>query len=217
MHHYLEGPAEVPAPDGAPSAPWENPFADDWSRKHPGRVPCLHRLNPWVVENVDTKEEIQQEFLKRLERDGVAREDNLSISGNGNKGNGNGKGRGAVGSGIGAATPNNVVQVHRQRVRENIAGKVGGERERERERGKENHQRARGSRGEEEDGEESYPTRAGRHTHSRQNSGQARSRSRSLLQHAWQVVSTTDPLLNSDEEMLDDAEHVRCEYKTFLT
>jgi len=35
---------------------------------------------------------------------------------------------------------------------------------------------------------------------------------RNLLQYAWQVVSTTDPLLDSDDEMADDAEHVRRDY-----
>ena len=29
---------------------------------------------------------------------------------------------------------------------------------------------------------------------------------------AWQVVSTTDPLIDSDDEMADDAEHVRRDY-----
>lgn len=65
MHHYLEGP----------SSTTPNPFADEYARANPGRVPWLHRLEPGAVENVDTKEELQwgrtmsarrEEFLKRL-------------------------------------------------------------------------------------------------------------------------------------------------------
>lgn len=33
---------------------------------------------------------------------------------------------------------------------------------------------------------------------------------------ACQVVSTTDPLVDSDEEMLDDTEHVRHDYSALF-
>ncbi|KAF7982037.1 hypothetical protein HWV62_30300 [Athelia sp. TMB] len=62
-----------------------------------------------------------------------------------------------------------------------------------------------------------YPPTRPRHTHSRHNSGHSVSAPRrSLLQHAWQVVSTTDPLLDSDEEMLDETELVRQDYQQRL-
>jgi hypothetical protein len=49
MFHYLEGPDQP------------NPYDDDYSRQHPGKVPWLRRLSEEVMaqENVDTPEEIE--------------------------------------------------------------------------------------------------------------------------------------------------------------
>lgn len=49
MFHYLEGPDQP------------NPYDDDYSRQHPGKVPWLRRLSEEMMaqENVDTPEEIE--------------------------------------------------------------------------------------------------------------------------------------------------------------
>src|SRR5260221_3592332 len=49
IFHYHEGP----------SLP--NPFADDYARRHPNKVPWLHRLSPeeQLRENIDLPEEIE--------------------------------------------------------------------------------------------------------------------------------------------------------------
>jgi Ino eighty subunit 1 len=49
MFHYLEGPDQP------------NPYDDDYSRQHPGKVPWLRRLSEEAMaqENVDTPDEIE--------------------------------------------------------------------------------------------------------------------------------------------------------------
>jgi Ino eighty subunit 1 len=59
MFHYLEGP-DLP-----------NPFEDEYSRQHPGKVPWLHRINETEMqgENIDTEEEIQWGITMSGQRD----------------------------------------------------------------------------------------------------------------------------------------------------
>lgn len=59
MFHYLESPEEP------------NPFDDEYSRKNPGKVPWLHRINEdeMLNENVDTPEEIRWGHTMSAQRD----------------------------------------------------------------------------------------------------------------------------------------------------
>jgi len=57
-----------------------------------------------------------------------------------------------------------------------------------------------------------YAARPARTRRSHSGSAGIQGEQRTLLQHAWQVVSTTDPLIDSDEDLADDAEHVRRDY-----
>lgn len=59
MFHYLEGP-NIP-----------NPFDDEYSRKHTGKVPWLHRINETEMrrENVDTPDEVQWGIMMSAQRD----------------------------------------------------------------------------------------------------------------------------------------------------
>ncbi|EJC98709.1 uncharacterized protein FOMMEDRAFT_161538 [Fomitiporia mediterranea MF3/22] len=74
VYHYLEDPTS--SPSGGPST---NPFADEYSEKNPGKVPLLPRLSPEEMrgENIDPPEEIEwgnkmcalrTSFLQRLVR-----------------------------------------------------------------------------------------------------------------------------------------------------
>jgi Ino eighty subunit 1 len=59
MFHYLEGP-DLP-----------NPYDDEYSHQHHGKVPWLHRINDAEMqrENVDTEDEIQWGIMMSGQRD----------------------------------------------------------------------------------------------------------------------------------------------------
>jgi len=57
-----------------------------------------------------------------------------------------------------------------------------------------------------------YPSRPTRSRRSHSGPSVPQAERRNLLQHAWQVVSAADPLIDSDEEMVDDLQHVRRDY-----
>ncbi|OAX44814.1 hypothetical protein K503DRAFT_852379 [Rhizopogon vinicolor AM-OR11-026] len=157
MFHYLEGPEQP------------NPYDDDYSRQHPGKVPWLRRLSEEAMEqeNVDTPEEIEwgksmsemrniflQKLVKSFDKEKKAK--------------------------AAAST---------SKVAEPISGRL------------------RPLRSQQE-GAKPYihylpPDRAPQLTHSE-------TCSNACPADAWQVVTSTDPLVDSDEELHD--EHVRLDY-----
>ena len=74
VYHYLEDPSSSISSPGSVST---NPFADDHSREHLGRVPELPRYTPEQMrtkrENVDTKEELDVGARMCEERHGYLR------------------------------------------------------------------------------------------------------------------------------------------------
>jgi Ino eighty subunit 1 len=183
MFHYLEGPDKP------------NPYDDDYSRDNPGKVPWLHRINDADMqrENVDTPEEIQWGNMMSTQRDTFLQRLMSSID--------------AEKKAKPTATVNPTKEVNYHRLRQRHM--PNGEREKPflhyvpptREQ-----QSQAGS-----DRRRVYaPRPRARRSHSGPTA--AYGEQRTLLQHAWQVVSVTDPLIDSDEELAEDAEHVRRDY-----
>ncbi|KAJ8596536.1 hypothetical protein M405DRAFT_153221 [Rhizopogon salebrosus TDB-379] len=171
MFHYLEGPDQP------------NPYDDDYSRQHPGKVPWLRRLSEEAMaqENVDTPDEIEwgksmseirNIFLQKLVKS-IDKEKRAKAAASASK------------------------------VAEPISGRLRPLRSQQ-----------EGTR------DKPYihylpPDRAPQLTHSvsadhRLSYNGFNIPHRDMLQHAWQVVTSTDPLADSDDELHD--EHVRLDY-----
>ncbi|KAL4069496.1 hypothetical protein J3A83DRAFT_4095644 [Scleroderma citrinum] len=161
-----------------------NPYDDDYSRQNRGKVPYLRRLSDaeMVAENVDTNEEIEWGKVMSAQR-------NLFLQRLVNSLENDKKAKNVQPStrGIFVADSSH----HRPRQTRHSGD---------------------GTR------EKPYihylpPQRSTQAAHSvevRPGGDSSREPQRSMLQHAWQVITTTDPLADSDEELMDM--HTRADY-----
>ncbi|KAH7915342.1 hypothetical protein BJ138DRAFT_1109720 [Hygrophoropsis aurantiaca] len=177
IFHYLEGPGQP------------NPYDDDYSRQHPGKVPWLRRLTDpeMKLENVDSQDEIKwgkamssqrNAFLQKLVSSLENEKKGKTVSSTPLK---------AV-----AAEPSNPRPRSSRHAQESIQNKPY------------IHYMPP---------EQSHtlpPSGASSNLQHRPVSNNSHGPERNMLQHAWHVISTTDPLLDSDEELMD--EHVRLDY-----
>lgn len=160
-----------------------NPYDDDYSRQNPGKVPWLHRLTEeeMAQENVDTPDEIEWGKAMSAQR-------NLFLQ----------------------------RLVHSTEKEKKVKAAASASKLTEPTSG-----RSRPSRSQQEGTRDKPyihylpPDRAPQITHSvsednRVSYSSSRGPHRNMLQHAWQVVTSTDPLADSDEELQD--EHVRLDY-----
>ncbi|KAG2077094.1 hypothetical protein BDR04DRAFT_1125521 [Suillus decipiens] len=160
-----------------------NPYDDDYSRQNPGKVPWLHRLTEEEMarENVDTPDEIEWGKSMSAQR-------NLFLQ----------------------------RLVHSIEREKKVKAAVSASKSTEPASG-----RPRPFRPQQEGTRDKPyihylpPDRAPQITHSvsedhRVGHSSSRGAHRNMLQHAWQVVTSTDPLADSDEELQD--EHVRLDY-----
>ncbi|KAG1715639.1 hypothetical protein ID866_1521 [Astraeus odoratus] len=162
-----------------------NPYDDDYSRQNPGKVPRLRRLSDaeMAAENVDTKEEIEWGKTMSTQRNHFLQRLVQSLENEK-------KGKNAHAS---SSTQRGMSESSSHRSRP---------------------ARQSGDSGREKPYIHYMPpqrsAQALHHTESRSGASSSRGPQRSMLQHAWHVVTGTDPLADSDEELMD--EHVRADY-----
>ncbi|KAH7883773.1 hypothetical protein F5I97DRAFT_1930008 [Phlebopus sp. FC_14] len=181
VYHYLEGPDQL------------NPFDDDHSRQNPGKVPRLPRLSDAEMpeENVDTPEEIEwgevmsaqrNMFLQRLVNS--IEHDKKAKTASSTQRAVDSRPRPARASQDGLREKPYIHYMPPQRPSPASQGITCQNL--------------------------LAPSFISSPTEQWPSGSSSRGPQRSLLQHAWHVVSTTDPLADSDEELMD--EHVRNDY-----